>query len=42
MPANLARAILADARNGADLTVVDAKAVRSADVDGTYLVAIRF
>jgi len=37
---NLARAILADARNGADLTVVDAKAVRSADVDGTYLVAI--
>lgn len=39
---NLARAILADARSGADLTVVDAKAVRSADLDGTYLVAIRF
>jgi hypothetical protein len=39
---NVARAILADARNGANLTVVDAKAVRSVDLDGTYLVAIRF
>jgi len=39
---NLARAILADARNGADLTVVDAKAVRAVDFEGTYLVATRF
>ena len=39
--ANLARDILANARDGAQLTVVDAKAVRSCDV-GQYLVAVRF
>jgi hypothetical protein len=39
---NLARGILAEARDGARLTVVDAKAVRSPELDDTYLVAIRF
>ena len=39
---NLAREILARARSGVDLSVVDAKAVRSSELGGTYLVAIRF
>ncbi len=39
---NLARGILAEARDGTQLTVVDAKAVRSPELDDTYLVAIRF
>ena len=39
---NLARQILADSRAGAELTVVDAKAVRSVELPGTYLVAISF
>jgi hypothetical protein len=39
---NLARGILAGARDGTPLTVVDAKAVRSPELDDTYLVAIRF
>ena len=39
---NLARGVLAGSRGGAELAVVDAKAVRSSTVEGSYLVAIRF
>ena len=39
---NVARGILANSREGADLTVVDAKAVRSPDAEDSYLIAIRF
>lgn len=39
---NLAREILADSRSGADLTVVDAKAVHPVELGATYLVAIQF
>ena len=39
---NVARGILANSREGADLTVTDAKAVRSPDAEDSYLIAIRF
>ena len=39
---NLARGILANSRDDVDLTVVDAKAVRSPDAGDSYLIAIRF
>lgn len=39
---NLGRGILAGARDGRELSVLDAKAVESPDHDGTYLVALRF
>lgn len=39
---NVARGILANSREGLDLTVVDAKAVRSPDAEDSYLIAIRF
>lgn len=39
---NVARGILANSREDADLTVVDAKAVRLPDAEDSYLIAIRF
>lgn len=39
---NLARGFLARSRDELELTVVDAKAVPSPEVEGSYLIAIRF
>ena len=39
---NLARGILANSRGQAELTVVEARAVRSPDVEDSYLIAVRF